>query len=526
MALCVSVFASCANDAVSEQQDTPATEVATTTPEAEEEVTTTDVTTTEEVTTEEVTTTEQMTTTEEVTTVTTTTEAVTTTEATTTLWYEVTPASEKLYATADLTVRAEPSRSATRISHVDKGDLVEVTGYTDNGWARIKFRDGEYFVNGSYLSTEKPVYEVTTAAVTTTTVATSATTVKKEEVITPTPEELIADMTIGWNLGNTLDAPSGETSWGQPKTTEAMIDTIKELGFNTVRIPVSWGLHTDSNYKINASWLKRVKEVVDYAIDNGMYVIINSHHDNDFYYPSAAHRAESEKYIKAIWEQVAECFKDYDYHLIFECMNEPRLSGTNYEWYFDANASACKEAATVINSLNQIYVDTVRASGGNNTDRYLMVTPYDAGPSAACNSAFKLPTDTASDRLIVSVHAYTPYDLAMNANSSVKTLGTSEKSSIDSFMKQLYTKYVSKGIPVIIGETGCINKDNYDERYKWAYYFVSTAKKYGLMVCVWENSNDVTGEESYALFNRRTLKIYDNSLCIYNGIMDAVNDAS
>lgn len=177
--LIVCIFAGCADSEIKTPQDDA---VVTTVPEVTDEVTTTEVTTTEEATTTEATTTDEVTTTtEEVTTITTTTEIVTTTEATTTLWYEVTPTSEKLYATADLTVRAEPDKSATRISHIDKGDLVEVTGYTDNGWARIKFRDGEYFINASYLSQEKPAEEVTTVATTAaTTVATTEATAKSE----------------------------------------------------------------------------------------------------------------------------------------------------------------------------------------------------------------------------------------------------------------------------------------------------------------------------------------------------------
>lgn len=195
LALCLAMTLSligCADNSVKEpQNDTVVSQdsLVTSVPEAEEEVTTLETTVSEVTTSEEVTTTEETTTAEVITTVT-TTEEVTTTEATTTLWYEVTPASEKLYATADLTVRAEPDKSATRISHVDKGDLVEVTGYTDNGWARIKFRDSEYFINASYLSSEKPIEEVTTAA--TTTAATTVTTV------TTTPEPTNTSAKTKW----------------------------------------------------------------------------------------------------------------------------------------------------------------------------------------------------------------------------------------------------------------------------------------------------------------------------------------
>ena len=140
-------------------------------------------------------------------------------------------------------------------------------------------------------------------------------------------------MKIGWNMGNTLDAPDGETSWGQPEITPELIKSVKELGFKTIRLPVSWGKHTvDEDYTIDSAFLDRVQEVVDYCFDNDLYVIVNSHHDNDFYYPSKERFEEGSKFIESIWSQVAERFKDYGTKLIFESMNEPRLAGTGNEW--------------------------------------------------------------------------------------------------------------------------------------------------------------------------------------------------
>ena len=356
-------------------------------------------------------------------------------------------------------------------------------------------------------------------------VTTTEAPIAEEVIATPAPDELIKQMSIGWNLGNTLDAPDGENSWGQPTTTKEMIDKLKELGFNTIRVPVSWGKHVDKNRNIDKSWLDRVQEVVDYGIDNGMYVIINSHHDNDYYYPSKEKAKASGEYIKDIWYQVAERFKDYDYHLIFESMNEPRLAGTNNEWWFDTNSQTCRDSAAVLNELNQIFVDTVRATGGNNTDRYLSVPPYSASPYDALNQYFSMPKDSVENRLILSIHAYTPYDLVMGNGMDKVKFGQSEESSIDDFMIKIYNNYVKKGIPVYIGETGCINKNNADARYEWAYYFNTKALDLGMMICVWDNGNDATGTESYAFFDRRALKIFDNSMCVYNGFMDALGDA-
>ena len=184
--------------------------------------------------------------------------------------------------------------------------------------------------------------------------------------VTYTAEEITTAMTVGWNLGNTLDAPDGEESWGQPLTTKDMIDKLAELGFKTIRIPTSWGKHTSGapDYTIDEKWMDRVQEIVDWAMDNDMFVILNSHHDNDFYYPSAENHDEAVNYMTKIWTQVAERFKDYDQHLIFESMNEPRLTGTQYEWNFDSNAKECLEAAKTILDCNQACVDAVRAAGG------------------------------------------------------------------------------------------------------------------------------------------------------------------
>lgn len=246
-----------------------------------------------------------------------------------------------------------------------------------------------------------------------------------------TAKQITAQMGTGWNLGNTLDATGGgnslnsETSWGNPKTTKAMIDAVKKQGFNTVRIPVSWGNHTTGdNFTINSKWLARVKEVVDYCIDNDMYVILNIHHDTStqYYYPSSTYKTQSVKFVKSIWTQVAKYFKDYDQHLVFETLNEPRLVGTEYEWWFNVNYpdNAVRDSISVINTLNQTAVNAIRAAGGKNNDRCIMVPGYGASIDGCTTSTFKLPNDSTPNRLIVSVHAYTPYNFALNANGTAE----------------------------------------------------------------------------------------------------------
>ncbi len=336
--------------------------------------------------------------------------------------------------------------------------------------------------------------------------------------------ELIEEMGIGWNLGNTMDAPEGENAWGQPTTTHEMIDKIKELGFNTIRIPVSWGKHTDENFKIDKDWIRRVQDIVDYAMDNDMYVIINSHHDNDFYYPTITNDEEQgEKFITAIWTQVAEYFKDYDQHLIFECMNEPRLDGTDWEWSIDISNKRCSRAVDLINKYNQLFVNIVRESGGRNTDRFLMMSSYAGSPATASIDEFVIPTDTVSDRLLLSTHAYSPYDLAMGDDPDNDTFTNSGKKSIEWSLGQLTEKFVNAGIPVVITEMGCINKYNPEERYNWAVYYVSRAKELGMVCIWWDNGHDDYGSETYGLFDRTNLKIYDSAQRVYEGLMDGLN---
>lgn len=340
-----------------------------------------------------------------------------------------------------------------------------------------------------------------------------------------TMDELMEAMGLGWNLGNTFDAPEGETSWGAPVTTKEMIDTIHELGFNTMRLPVSWGQHTSGapDYIIDEDYMKRVEEVANYALDNDMFVILNSHHDNDFYYPSRAHEEKSINYIEKIWTQIAEHFKDYDQHLIFQPMNEPRLTGTNYEWWIDYKNQDCLDALEIVSELNQKCLDVVRASGGRNVDRFILVAAYAGSPYYSLEEPYKLPDDTVEGKLIMSVHGYNPYNLAMNDDTSYRNFDQSCKNDINDFMTKHYEKYRKNGVGVIIDEMGIINKNNPYDRQDWAAYYVAKAKSLG-MVCVWwDNHYEGIGNESYGLFDRDNLCIYDSSKAPYDGMIIGFN---
>nr|4X0V_A Chain A, Beta-1,3-1,4-glucanase [Caldicellulosiruptor sp. F32]4X0V_B Chain B, Beta-1,3-1,4-glucanase [Caldicellulosiruptor sp. F32]4X0V_C Chain C, Beta-1,3-1,4-glucanase [Caldicellulosiruptor sp. F32]4X0V_D Chain D, Beta-1,3-1,4-glucanase [Caldicellulosiruptor sp. F32]4X0V_E Chain E, Beta-1,3-1,4-glucanase [Caldicellulosiruptor sp. F32]4X0V_F Chain F, Beta-1,3-1,4-glucanase [Caldicellulosiruptor sp. F32]4X0V_G Chain G, Beta-1,3-1,4-glucanase [Caldicellulosiruptor sp. F32]4X0V_H Chain H, B len=340
--------------------------------------------------------------------------------------------------------------------------------------------------------------------------------------------KFVKDMKIGWNLGNTFDAafenPSFddellyETAWCGVKTTKQMIDTVKKAGFNTIRIPVSWHNHvTGSNFTISKRWLDRVQQVVDYAMKNKMYVIINIHHDimPGYYYPNSQHLQTSIKYVKSIWTQVATRFKNYNDHLIFEAVNEPRLTGSRFEWWLDMNNPECRDAVEAINKLNQVFVDTVRSTGGNNVSRYLMVPGYAAAPEYVLIDEFKIPKDSSKykNRIIISVHAYRPYNFALqapNESGSVSEWSVNSEESrrdIDYFMDKLYDKFVSKGIPVVIGEFGARDKNgNLQSRVEFAAYYVRAARARGITCCWWDNNAFYGNGENFGLLDRKTLK--------------------
>lgn len=346
-------------------------------------------------------------------------------------------------------------------------------------------------------------------------------TIKAFEIPDTEGMAFVHNLKIGWNLGNTLDAYSesrlaqeldSETYWGNPATTKQMIDDIYEAGFNSVRIPVTWHPHVDENYRISEEWLNRVQEIVDYAYGNGMYVILNIHHDNslEFMYPSSQYLEQSIDYVTAIWQQLAERFADYDEHMIFECMNEPRQVGTEWEWWMNGSEE-CKDAVACINEINQAFVDTVRAAGGNNKTRFLMVPGYDASPEGALDSGFVLPRDAegTEDRLIVSVHAYKPYSFALQAPEESGSTAEFDSdiarytSELGTFMNQLYDSFISQGIPVVIDEFGSRDKEqNIQARIDHAAYYVAAARARGIS-CFWWDNNVFSGSgENFGLYDR------------------------
>ena len=331
---------------------------------------------------------------------------------------------------------------------------------------------------------------------------------KAKELKGKTAQEITADMGLGWNLGNTFDATGGnksnvysqETSWGNPKVTPELIKAVHDRGFKTIRIPVTWGnqLSKDGNYTINPDFLARVKEVVDYAYNLDMYIIINLHHES---WLNTSKLATSYKSIgnelEAVWSQIADCFADYDQHLIFEGMNEPRLAGSDLEW------TGTQEAYRAVNYLNQVFAFTVRNNGkGYNNERCLMIPGYAASSSRNVLETISIPTfeGEAVKNIIISVHCYSPYSFCLS--DELREFDPNNKnhtSTIDTLFQDLEELFLFKDIPVVIGETSATEKNNTDQRENWAEYMGRKSYEYGIPIILWDNGvNGHSGGECHA----------------------------
>ena len=342
-------------------------------------------------------------------------------------------------------------------------------------------------------------------------------------------KKVMDEMGFGWNLGNTFDAWSGnkqdqglgtETIWGVTKTTEEIIKGLVKKGIKTIRIPVTWHNHLiDENYTIDPEWMKRVKTVVDWSIENGLYVILNTHHDNSEnedikygqgYYPLRNDMVESEKFLYNVFKQISTAFNNgYDHHLIFEGLNEPRLIGTEFEWNYKKGEPLCEEANSVLNEYLKLIVRAIRTSGGNNEKRFIMVTPLAAAYSSAINQDFIFPGDSAynptNPKILLSVHMYLPYNFAMNSDMSYVTFEESYGNELYSDFKNLYETFVLKGHNVIIGEMGVTNKNNTEERVKWAKFYIEASRRFNIPCVVWDNEyfdNSKSSGETFGLYKR------------------------
>ncbi|MBN1397075.1 MAG: cellulase family glycosylhydrolase [Bacteroidetes bacterium] len=312
--------------------------------------------------------------------------------------------------------------------------------------------------------------------------------------------QVTADMEAGWNLGNAMDAhPGSETSWGNPLATQAMIDQIKQKGFKTIRIPITWYSHLGPapDYTIDTAWLDRVEEVVNYALTNEMYVILNLHHEESWCKPTYALQDTVTAELVAIWTQIANRFIYYSDYLIFETLNEPRLAGSPQEY-----TGGTAEGRDVVNKLNLAAVNTVRSSGGNNAIRFIMCPPYSAAGWGTPLNEFVVPNNDSL--VIVSIHNYAPIAFCLQSP-GVSTWGSAaDKAQADNDMALYYNKFVNQGRGVVIGEWGALVKDNTSDRTAYSDYFVRAAKSRKITTVVWDNGN-LGISDGMGFFNRNSL---------------------
>ena len=349
----------------------------------------------------------------------------------------------------------------------------------------------------------------------------------------PTAQHIAGKMGVGWNLGNTLEAICGENAWGAGTTSQQLIDSVKAAGFNTVRLPVSWFCHSDTIASvIDKDWIARVKEVVDYCIKDDMYVILNMHWDKGWLENrvNKANQNIVNKRQRLYWTQIANYFKDYDERLLFAGANEP-----------NAHDSA---SMSVLLTYHQTFIDAVRATGGNNSSRTLVIQ----GPSTDIDETNKLmntiPVDKITDRLIAEIHYYTPYEFCLlnkdadwgkmfyywgkdhhSKTDTIRNATWGEENDVEKNFEKMKAMFVDKGIPVIIGEFAAgkrklvppsdqaLNNASVDYYYK---YVVKSAVSKGLIPVCWD--------VPMWLFDRSTGTILDHG--IINAIMQGAKDAS
>ncbi len=357
--------------------------------------------------------------------------------------------------------------------------------------------------------------------------------------------QLVANMGAGWNLGNALEANANgipsETAWGNPVVTQAFIDRVRAAGFKTIRIPVSYlgNIGAAPNYTINSAWLNRIQEIVDYAYGHGLYVLINMHGDGYktingswLICDSSNQTTIKDKYQK-VWQQVATKFQSYGERLVLESMNE------EFDGQYGNPTQPCYSN---INAYNQIFVDTVRRTGGNNASRWLLIPGWNTNIDYTVgNYGFVLPTDqyrsssvpANEQRLMISVHYYDPWDFAGEENGTITQWGPAatnparkstwgQQDFMDGQLKKVRDTFVARGYPVFVGEYGSVDKtsaDSTNNRYRadYARTLVATAKKYGAATAYWDNGYN--GAYGFGLFNR------SSGAVTQQGIIDAIMSA-
>lgn len=335
---------------------------------------------------------------------------------------------------------------------------------------------------------------------------------------TLTSANVLTEMSPGWNLGNTLEAIGGgappfstsqETAWSNPAATQALMNSVKAAGFRSVRIPVAWSQYADGAGNINPAWMARVTEVVTYARNAGLYVVINVHWDGGWMQPTYADQTAVNAKLTTFWTQIANNFKTADDHLLF--------AGTNEVGVKDVYSAPTAENCSVQNSFNQTFVNAVRATGGNNATRWLVVQGFNTNIdyTVACNAT--LPSDSATQKLMMEVHYYDPYNFTLNTSSTIWQWGNiatnpantetwANEAYTDAQFQKMKTNFIDKGVPVILGEYAASLRTEYDttQKYRnyWDQYVTRSAYQHGLVPMYWDNG--YLSNHNSGLFDRAT----------------------
>lgn len=339
--------------------------------------------------------------------------------------------------------------------------------------------------------------------------------------------DFVKIMGNGINLGNTLEAYGRqnygttaevslyETCWGQPVTTKEMISGMKEAGFDSIRIPVSWTNKMnfeDGDYTIDQSLVDRVKEVITYAVEADMYVIVNEHWDGNWWSMFGSEtedtRKKAEELYVSMWTQLSEAFADFDEHVIFEGANEQLGTALNELTAFckDTGKLSDDDLYRVSNEINQLFVDTVRATGGNNATRFLMIVGYNTDIDGTIDDRFAIPTDSADKKILLDVHYYAPWNYVAEDLTESEDWGI--KSEYEYMRTQLekLQKFNEAGVGVVIGEYGAMplkdggSKNNVVE---YTENFLNLCDMYGYGNCLWDRGD---------FYSKKDFKVVDEGL--------------
>jgi endoglucanase len=334
------------------------------------------------------------------------------------------------------------------------------------------------------------------------------------EIRSITSMELVAEMGIGWNLGNSMDVEAEDkTLWGNPLPTKSMIVEVANRGFSTLRLPVTWDYHLEAEapFSVDPNFLDRIQEIVDYALEAGMHVILNTHHEDTWIVPTNTAEPMVKVRLSALWTQISERFITYGDYLIFETLNEPRYEGSPEEW-----TGGTAEGRAVVNEYHRVSLNAIRATGGNNLNRHIMISPYAASSYDFAMNELQIPNN--DDKVIISIHSYFPFDFTLNQTGTANWGSNEEINALIDELERIRNKWIiTEKRPVILGEWGVTFKNNNQVRENYVRSYVSESLSRGLLPIVWDNGL----ENELGLFDRR-----NNRWNWHSNVVNAILEAS